>query len=296
MQEFIEQLFEKIITNSFSEIEYFFSLLPNFIIAVLCILLFSLLGKQAANLAGPTLEKYTQLRKSLVVLLLKAVRLTFIAIGLITSLNTLHLEKAVASLLAGAGIIGLALGFVFKDITANLMAGVMMSIKGYYNIGDYVQIQDYFGRVKQVDLRHTTIEIPQGQEIVIPNIEIYQHAFSKFSIPQRRIDLPVGVSYSDDLTKVKATTLEAINRLSFVAESPQPQVFFTDFGDSSINFKVTFWIPFKHQKDFMEARSEAIMMIKAAFDSEAISIPFPIRTLELSENSVALLSKQPIVS
>jgi small conductance mechanosensitive channel len=92
--------------------------------------------------------------------------------------------------------------------------------------------------------------------------------------------LKVGVSYGEDLEQVRAVTLNAIKALPDLLAREDISLYYTEFGDSSINFELRFWINFKKQPDYLQARSEAIIAIKKAYNKHNISIPFPIRTLD----------------
>ena len=119
-------------------------------------------------------------------------------------LSILQLDKAVTSILAGAGIIGLALAFAFQDIAANFISGIFISFRKPIKLGDVVKINDYMGKVEQINLRDTIILTFQGQMVIIPNKDVFQSPIENYSLlGRRRLDLVVGVSYGDDLEKVK---------------------------------------------------------------------------------------------
>jgi small-conductance mechanosensitive channel len=122
---------------------------------------------------------------------------------------------------------------------------------------------------------------PQGQQVYIPNKMVFESPLENYTgNGERRIDLTCGVSYGDDLEKAKKITIEAINGLSNVKKNRKVEFFYDEFGDSSVNFKVRFWVRFRKNPDFWEARSNAIIAISKAFDERDIMIPFPIRTLD----------------
>ena len=109
-------------------------------------------------------------------------------------------------MLAGAGVLGLALAFAFQDIAANFMSGIFISFRKPINIGDIVKIKDYMGKVTEINLRDSVIRTFQGQLVIIPNKDIFQNAIENYSMwGKRRIDLAVGISYGDDLDKVKGS-------------------------------------------------------------------------------------------
>ena len=117
---------------------------------------------------------------------------------------------------------------------------------------------------------------------IIPNKMIIQAPLKNYtSLGQRKVLIEAGVSYGDDLRKVKAIALQAIRDSTGIDER-DIEIFFTGFGDSSINFHLRFWIDTVRQIDYNIARSDAIIALKEAFDAQGVTIPFPIRTLDFS--------------
>jgi small conductance mechanosensitive channel len=183
--------------------------------------------------------------------------------------------------LAGAGIAGLALAFAFQDIAANFVAGIVMSFTRPIELGDLVKVKDYFGKVKEIRMRDCIIQTFQGEIVFIPNKDIFQNPIENYSkYKKRRMDLSIGVSYGDDLTLVKQTALDAVASVDLRSAEDPIEVYFEEFADSSINLSLRIWLNATEQPVYLEARSQAIMLIKEAFDQNQISIPYPIRTLD----------------
>jgi small conductance mechanosensitive channel len=137
------------------------------------------------------------------------------------------------------------------------------------------------GRIEAVNLRDTTLITLQGQRLIIPNKNVFQNSIENFSSTgKRRLDFTVGVSYGDDLEKVRSLVKECLANLPQRDMEKEVEVFYDEFGDSSINFKLRIWLNSVHQADYLHAKSEAIIVIKKTFDSNDITIPFPIRTLD----------------
>ncbi len=204
-----------------------------------------------------------------------------IIVGVMTSLGILNLSGVVTSLLAGVGIIGLALGFAFQDLTANFMAGILIAIRQPFDIDDVVETNNFTGTIEKVSLRSTSLRTFQGQIVLVPNKDIFGNPIVNYSVTRKRhIDLSCGVAYGDDLEKARDLAIQAVKTIDYIDTSKEVQLFYTEFGDSSINFEVRFWIEFKKQVDFLRAQSDAIIRIKRSFDQNGITIPFPIRTLD----------------
>lgn len=263
-----------------SWLESITSMLPNIVVALVVMIVFLLIAKMVKGLARKGFNKFSG-RTALNSLFTTIIHFVVVAIGFVIVLNILQLEKTVSSLLAGAGIIGLALGFAFQDIAANFMSGVLMAVRKPILVGDIIETNGYMGSVTKINLRVTVIKTFQGLHVIIPNKEVFQKPLTNYTkTNERRIDLECGVSYGDDLEKVRQIAEDAIKSQDFLLEGKEVNLFFTSFGDSSINFKLMFWITYPDQPGYNKALSEAIISLKKAFDENDISIPFPIRTLD----------------
>jgi small conductance mechanosensitive channel len=135
--------------------------------------------------------------------------------------------------------------------------------------------------VKEIRIRTTEIITPQGEHVIIPNKEIYTNPLINYSISgRRRIDLDIGISYGEDLERVQKITIDAVKEITHQDNSKDVEVMFKEYGESSINFTLRFWISTTLEKDYKTAKSEAIIKIKKAYDANEILIPFPIRTID----------------
>ena len=256
------------------------SMLPNFAIAILVLIFFFILSKGIIRILDKTLKRFVG-NKSVYQLITSLTSFLVILIGLFVALGVLNLDKTVTSLLAGIGVVGLALGFAFQHAAANLISGIVMAIKSPINVGDILEYDKHYGTVKNIGLRATTLIDPQGQDIVIPNRLIFENAYKHFTIrKERRIDLQVGISYGEDLQKVEDLVLKAVSSIDYIKKDHTVEFYYEAFGDSSINFVVRYWIEFTRPKDFFQARHDGIKVIKQIFNENDITIPFPIRTLD----------------
>lgn len=258
----------------------FFEMLPNLVVALLVLIIFYVAGKFARKGVSKLLQKATT-NKTITNLMETIISISIIGIGVFIALSVLRLDGAVTSLLAGAGIIGLALGFAFQDIASNFISGVILSIRHPFGIGDIINTNDYYGTVTKLNLRNTIIRTVTGQIVYIPNKKVFENPLENFtSTGLRRVDLSCGISYGDDLEKAKKVATEAVDNVENVLSDKGIEFYYDEFGDSSINFKVRFWVKFATNPDFWKVRSEAIIAISKAFDENDIMIPFPIRTLD----------------
>lgn len=255
--------------------------LPNLVVAILVLVLFVFIARYVRGLTYRLLGRVSQYR-AVNRLLSTVAFVALLGLGLIIALTILNLGTAVASLLGAAGILGLAIGFAAQDSVENLIAGVMISIRRPLREGDLIETNDTFGVVDQVNLRNTVVRTPTGQLAYMPNSVVFKNRLINYtSTGQRRVDLECGVSYGDDLEKAKRVALEAIEGLEERIQGREVELYYEEFGGSSINFVLRFWIEFgRSQAEYLAARSRAVIALKRAFDENDITIPFPIRTLD----------------
>lgn len=255
-------------------------MIPNLIAAILIFIVFYVIGWIIRKLVSKTLQRIT--KNQAVVNLLETISGVVIAgIGFFFALGVLQLDGAVTTLLAGAGVVGLALGFAFRDSIANIISGIILSFRHPFIIGDLIECKGYFGHVHKINLRCTIIRNPQGYLSHIPNKDMLGNPFNNYTWNhQRRVDLECGVSKADDLEKVKTVAIEAVKSIDNYNSDRAVELYFTEFADSSMKFVVRFWVHYHKNADWYAGRSSAIMAIRKQFDINNISTPFPIRTLD----------------
>lgn len=255
-------------------------LLPNILLGAIVLVIGFFIAKRIKRFSNKMIEKFSD-NVTLNNLFSSIIYIFFLGITLFTVLSILHLNKAVVSVLAGAGVAGLAIALAFQDIAANFISGVFISIRKPMHVGDIVKLKDFMGTVEEINLRDTVLKTFQGQMVIIPNKSVFQNPIENYSmLGKRRTDLTIRVSYGDDLEKVKKITLDALKGLKGLSSSDEVTMFYNEFAESSINYVIRLWIDSTEQPNFLEAGSEAIMRIKKAYDANGIRIPFPIRTLD----------------
>lgn len=257
-------------------------MLPNLLIAILVLVVSFFVARLLRRTSDNLLLRFTH-SSALNNLVGTVVYFSVVVLGIFFSLSILKLDKTVTTLLAGAGIIGLALGFAFQDIAANFISGVIIAFRKPFVVGDVIDTNEHFGTIERINLRTVDLRRPTGELVKVPNRKVFESAvinYSHYGI--RRIDLAVGISYAEDLERVQRVVREAMVDIPKMVTSKEVEVVYNEFGDSSINFLVRFWIQYKRQTDFVFAKSDAIIRIKKAFDQNNIVIPFPIRTIDFA--------------
>ncbi|WP_137166720.1 mechanosensitive ion channel family protein [Salinimonas lutimaris] len=254
--------------------------LPNIVVALVIAVVFGLLAK----VIGSTLQRVLRraFESKQIADLLTAIAKAFITCaGIFIALDFVGLQGAVTSLLAGAGIIGLAVGFAFQDLTENFIAGIAMGIRKPFEIGDIIEADGVFGTVEAINLRNTLIETFYGQLEIVPNKILFRNILTNYTVQgYRRVEIPVGISYADDPEKARQVIVEAINSRDYVIDKDNTDVYAESFGDSSINLLVWFCMKYPGEPNYMIVRHDAIVTIQRALADNDILIPFPIRTLD----------------
>lgn len=289
--------FSELITNKLSGwLKALIKILPNLVLAVIVVVIGFFLAKWVRKMAQRLIRKVSH-NITLNNLFASIIYFIFIGVVLFTALTILNLDKTVSAALAGAGIVGLALAFAFQDIASNFMSGIFISFRKPIKVGEIVSVKDYMGKVAEVNLRDTVIHTFAGQTVIIPNKEVFQNPIENYShLGKRRFDLSVGVSYGDDLEKVKQITMDAVKDIKELSQKKgdETTMFFEEFGDSSINFTIRMWISNPEQITYKKVGSDAIMKIKKAYDDNDIMIPFPIRTLDFGIKGGEKLSEMDV--
>lgn len=273
----------KLIAKLHNWLDYFVLKTPNIILGLIVLILFILLSRIISKTAGKIVDRFTE-RSTLTFLIIKTVRILLQILGIVVTLNIIGLDKTVTSLLAGAGIIGLALSFAFQNIATNFISGILLNIRNTYEVGDWIMTQGIEGLVDELTIYHTIILTDTGQYVTVPNKEILESPLYNFTRNGiREIEFHIGISYKDDLDRVMEITEEALKKVPSLIKDKPHRLYYKEFADFSINLEASFWIKFKQQRDLDLAVSDAIRLIKKAYDANGIVIPFPIRTIELED-------------
>ena len=198
-----------------------------------------------------------------------------------------------AKLIGALGIGSVAIGFAFKDIFQNLLSGILLLISEPFRIGDQIVSGDYEGTVEDIKIRATTIKTYDGRQVVIPNSDLYTSALTvNTAYKQRRLQLAVGIGYADDIAEAKDEIMQALSRADSVSKKASPTIIAVNLGDSTIDLIVRWFIDDGTQANKVGSIDQVLIEIKKALDAAGIDMPFPVRTMDLSDPSVKAIVKQ----
>lgn len=256
--------------------------LPNFLLAILVLVLFIIAANYAARLLNRVLRHKVK-QASIREITVKVVKLLIILVGFFIALGILELNTVLTSILAGAGVAGLAIGLALQGTLNNTFSGIILSFIPELQLGDWIETSGYSGFVTQISLRSVVIKEADNNFVVIPNSKIVQEPFKNFSRTRRsRVMLDCGVAYDSDLELVQDLTIKTMQELFLQTGDEEVEFMYNEFADSSINFVVRFWTDVTKRKDILVAKNKAIIALKKAFDQNDINIPFPIRTIDFT--------------
>ncbi|TBN06574.1 mechanosensitive ion channel family protein [Hyunsoonleella flava] len=257
--------------------------IPNLILAILVMTASYFVARYTRKLILKLVESRVP-QKSIATIIAKISAVVVVVAGLFLALGIMNLSKMLTSLLAGAGVAGLAVGLALQGTLSNTFAGVVISFRKRIQLGNWVETNGYSGEVIDVNLKEFVLKEADNNIVVIPNKMILENPLKNYSLTTRmRVFLECGVGYESDLEEVKRLTKEVIaNTFDQVEDSDDVEFYYTEFGDSSINYLCRFWIDAESMLEKLNAKTKAIIEIKKAYDKAGINIPFPIRTLEFN--------------
>lgn len=179
------------------------------------------------------------------------------------------------------GAAGLAVGLAFQGTLGNFAAGVMLLVFRPFKVGDFVEIADQKGTVEEVGIFTTSMNTPDGRHTIMPNGKIFGDVIVNMSHNEnRRVDIAVGADYGADIDATIAALKKAIPNIPDALQDPPPQIFLSDLGDSSVNYKVRVWA--KSEK-YWDVWQQATRATKMAMDEAGIGIPFPQMDVHLDK-------------
>lgn len=285
------------VVEEINSIEAFFTSLGKWGGAVLVIIVFFILAKILKKIIAHRIlrqSKY-EVHQELVILAERGVYFCVILIGISIAFAIININIGWV-----VGPMSVGLGFAFKDLLSNFIAGVVILTQKKFKIGDIIKIDGRIGKITAIDVRTTEVQSLDGTNLIVPNADLLTNVIQNFtSNTFRRISLQVGVHYSTNLANAIKTTLGSIKKNKDVLQQPETQVLAMEFGDSAILLEARFWI--ESSTGWINLRSEILQQLKIDFDAAGINIPFPIRTLTLDEYDKNLLKachlpvKEPVV-
>jgi small conductance mechanosensitive channel len=218
-------------------------------------------------------------------LLAQAVRVGSVLTGLLVALNLVGATALMGTLLGGAGVIGLAIGFAVRDTLENYISSIMLSLRQPFRANDHVVIDTQEGKVVRLTSRATVLMTLDGNHLRIPNAIVFKAVILNYTRnPERRLEFELGVDAEDDPEAAINTGVAALAALKFILDDPGPSGLIVTVGDSNIVLKFMAWIN-QGDADFLKARSRSIRATKMAVEAAGFTLPEPIYRLRIDQLS-----------
>ena len=255
--------------------------LPLSGVALLVLLAFWLL----AALVGRWQAPYRRLRVNplLQELIRQLVRTLVFLVGLLLALDVLGATPFVAAILGTAGVAGLAVGFAFRDIVENYLAGVLMSVRQPFRRNDLVEVGGFTGKVVRLTARELVLMTLDGNHVRIPNATVFNSELTNYTRnPRRRFEVLVGVDVEEDLNVVQRLGIETLHKMKGVMDTPPPFALIQELGDFNVIVAFYGWVD-QREADFLKVNSQAIRLVKEAFDQAGVLMPEPITNVRVQQ-------------
>lgn len=216
-------------------------------------------------------------------LMKQATRVAIILIGVLIALEILDATALVGAVLGTAGVIGLALGFAFKDLVENYISSILLSIRQPFEPNDFVSIDSFQGKVIRLTSRATILMTLDGNHLRIPNSQVFKGVITNFSRnPQRRFNFGVGVGVGEDLVEAQRLGIEAIQQMDGILEDPGPMALIEELGDSNVLIRFYGWVD-QQEFSYSKVKSAAIRKVKIVLEEAGMDLPEPIYRVHMIE-------------
>lgn len=251
----------------------------NLVVAIVAILLSLLASRLVRKVLRRRVFTRLDLDKGLEYAFLRFVHYLILIVGIYIGLKTINVP--LGALVGLFAVIGVGIGFGLQNIASNFISGIILLLERPVKVGDRLQVNDVWGDVTRINLRTTVITTPDNIVIIVPNSKLLENNVTNYSYGERKIRLriPVGIAYGSDVEKAMIVLLNVAREHDGVLKSPEPKVWFREFGDSSLNFELLCWIEDASSK--FDITSDLNRAIDHQFREEGIEIPFPQRDLHL---------------
>jgi small conductance mechanosensitive channel len=271
--------------------EDFWILLPKIVLAIGVLIIAAIIAKRVKKMVQKRTSKRLE-DPLLARFIAKVFQWAIIVLGFAIAMHLVELGGIARGLLTSAGITGIVLGFAFRDIGENFLAGVFLAFSRPFNVGDTVQSDSIQGVVKTLDLRNTHIRSFDGKDIYIPNAMILKNPLLNYTKDGLlRFDFVVGLDQGDDANHARALILKAIDDEDGVLKEPAPFVTIEELAKSTVNLRVYYWVNlFEYKGSALELKTSIINQTKEILMDKGFSLPADIQELKIykEENPIPL--------
>ncbi|TLM77830.1 mechanosensitive ion channel family protein [Microbulbifer harenosus] len=247
-------------------------LLPNFTVALVVLLFALLVGSVLSFLIRRQLKRRS--RDNLGDVLGSLVKWCLVLVGFLLAATIVMPSLKPGDLIAGLGVGSVAIGFAFKDILQNWLAGLLILVRQPFAIGDQIKVAEFEGTVHRIETRATLIDTYDGERVVVPNSDIYTNAIVvKTAHTRRRSEYEIGIGYSDDIGQACEVIRNTLADVEGVLHEPAPEALPWDLSASWVSISMRWWTN-SAKSDVTHVRAQVIQAVKEALDEAGIDMPF----------------------
>ncbi|MGI8747461.1 MAG: mechanosensitive ion channel family protein [Deinococcus sp.] len=261
--------------------------LPNLLIGLVVFLIFVFLARLLGDAVRLLAQRAGQPPGSALVFS-RLASWVVLSVGLLVALIVVIPSLNAASLFGALGVSSVAIGFAFKDIFQNLLAGILILITRPFRIGDQIVSVPHEGTVEDIQVRATLLRTYDNRRVVIPNSELYTNRVVVNTAYDRlRLAVNVGIGYGDDIGEAKQVILKTLEGLDGIRQDPAPVVLVRELGDFSVNLEVRFWIDPPLRREVVEGQDMVLEALKPALVGAGIDLPMPTQQVLLHDQTEA---------
>jgi small-conductance mechanosensitive channel len=262
-----------------SMIDGFMIMLPNLVLALIVFAIFFCFGREIKRVVRRVTRHHHQAR-NLGLVLGRLAQSAIVLVGLFIALSIVIPTLKAGDLVQLLGISGVAIGFAFRDILQNFLAGILILLTEPFRIDDQIVFKNFEGTVENIETRATTILTYDGRRIVIPNAELFTNSVTvNTAFDKRRTEYDFSIGYGDDIDCAKQLMLEALYSVNEVLKDPAPDVLVLELAESTVKIRVRWWISPPRRIDDMRSRDKVICAIKKKLVENGIDLPYPTRQI-----------------
>lgn len=248
--------------------------LPNLIVATLLLVLTYVLSRLSRRLVRRFVDRMS-LTAGANLILGRLLQWFVMFLGLLVSLMIMFPSFDAGQLIELLGIGGVAIGFAFRDIVQNFLAGILILLTQPFRLNDQIEVGDYEGTVENIQTRATMIKTYDGRRVVIPNADLFtQSVIVNTAYPIRRSEYPFGIGYGDDVSQAAALIVEALRGVEDVLPDPPPDVRLVALGDYSVSLLGRWWTD-SRRSDVINVQDRVLASVKEKLSTAGIDLPFP---------------------
>ena len=263
-------------------IESFLEALPRIGIGLAIVVVAFVAAKILRRVLRPRLER--DRTENFARVMTKLAGIAVMSAGLLFGVTAIFPSVKPADLLAGLGVFSIAIGFAFQDILSNLLAGILLLIREPFHSGDQIEVSGQRGTVQAITIRETQIKTFDGEKVIIPNADVYQGVIRvQTAYGPKRTTLAIGLDDWEDLDRATEVIIGALGGIDGVETDPAPQVYFSEFGDSTTNLDVRYWTQ-PEQAEVRRVQDKVVRAIGRALKDASISMPSPITELDVRDS------------